>query len=162
WRVNFYELDGGTEGETFGPKEGDDDFPELEAASSWLNLTRLGFYCKMHPIPAHSKESRDQTSRPGLAKKPPKPARYLISKSFMLYADIAQADANDLVAAIEDITADSAKADDLAQGQFGIQILSDDTLVREILPSDIDGAFMKDWRRAINAFEPPVFAAPSL
>ncbi len=157
WRVNFYELDGGSDmAKPHGPTDGDADFPARADAKSWLNLSAVGHGCQMHRIQPHKWETRDRTS---FSKDPSKvPPMAFPMDDYLRFQD-SLAEAGDIVAAIEDITASHAQAPELAHSKFQIEFHlptgeKKETAVAETtLPSAIDSPFFKEWRRRIHSMK---------
>ncbi|MBL8241939.1 MAG: hypothetical protein JNM66_31230 [Bryobacterales bacterium] len=154
WRVNFYELDGGTDSLTvYKPDEGDADFPAREWARSWLNLSAVGHGCQMHRIQPHKWETRDRASFSADPSKVP-PTSFPMEN--YLQFETSKAEQGDLVAAIEDITASQQQAPELAHKKYVIEFREagakgkETTVDETALPDEVDTPFFKEWRRKIN------------
>lgn len=157
WRVNFYELDGGTDAlQPQAPNEGDADFPARANARSWLNISALGHGCQMHRIQPHKWETRDRTF---FAKDPEKVPPMAFPMEAYLRFEESKAEQGDLVAAIEDITASHEQAPELAHANYKIEFREPtgkkkETEVAETaMPNEIDTTFFKEWRRKVNPWK---------
>eukprot|EP00456_Euglypha_rotunda_P017489 TRINITY_DN16014_c0_g1_i1.p2 TRINITY_DN16014_c0_g1~~TRINITY_DN16014_c0_g1_i1.p2 ORF type:complete len:149 (-),score=35.01 TRINITY_DN16014_c0_g1_i1:71-466(-) len=106
----------------------------------------------MHRISPHNMDSRDKLSFADNPEKIP-PMAYSMSK--YLEFEKSKAEQGDIVAAIEDITATAAQAPELAHKDFRIQFVvptgknKETELAEEVSAAEIDGVFLKDWRRRL-------------
>lgn len=155
--VNPYESDGGSPGKVYGPSDADGDFPAAPfAAKSWVNLSALGYPCQMERIPPHKNDIRDQTWIRG-----PEDAR-AAPKAWPMaaYFTVADAEDQDLVLMLSDISASEAEAPQLKQRDTDIPILRDGAEIAVHEPADIDGTFVKAWRDEIRGLDASLRPSP--
>lgn len=149
FRVNAYERDGGTAGKRYLPQEGDDEFPAVEWALSWVNLSALGWLCGMDRIGPHQDSVRDQTWIRGPSSDKSASKDWPIKQFFKVKDD----EDTDIVVMLSDITATEAEAPQLQQRDTHIPIVRNHAIVAKHKPADVRGTFIKEWRTKITKLD---------
>lgn len=141
---NPYESDGGSSIRKYKPTEGDGEYPAQAWAKSWVNLSAIGYSCQMERIGPHTMDFRDQVWVYG---KDDKKARSKAWGMAGYFATTSEEDA-DFVLMLSDITASDADAPQLKHKDTDIPVSRGGSVVATYKPADLDGAFIKAWKKA--------------
>lgn len=141
---NPYESDGGTSLRRYKPTEGDAEYPAVDWAKSWVNLSAIGYPCQMERIGPHRLDFRDQVWVRGKDHKKAKSKAWAMSGFFAVTND----EDSDFVLMLSDITASEADAPQLKHRDTDIPVLRGGKTVATYRPADLDGKHITAWKKA--------------